>query len=61
MVHLIRLVRGWLKPAAADTSTKAKDTSSMADLVRLLGERDSAGTAETGDERPGNDPARSHH
>lgn len=58
MVHLIRLVRRWLRPAAAETSTKAQDTSSMADLVRLLGERDSSGGAEPQGDRSANDANR---
>ncbi|MES2600522.1 MAG: hypothetical protein V4602_06905 [Pseudomonadota bacterium] len=37
MVDLIRLVQRWLWPAVAETPTEAQDTSSMADLVRLLG------------------------
>lgn len=37
MVNLIRKLRRWLDPAVPDTSTRAQDTSSMADLVRLLG------------------------
>lgn len=41
MVDLIRKLRRWLGPAVPDNSTTAQDTSSMADLVRLLGtERD---------------------
>ena len=37
MVSLIRLVQHWLWPVAAEVSTEVQDTSSMADLVRLLG------------------------
>jgi hypothetical protein len=44
MVDLIRLMQRWLWPAATETQTEAQDTSSMADLVRLLGtERESPG------------------
>ncbi|MDO8981364.1 MAG: hypothetical protein Q7V17_19270 [Afipia sp.] len=37
MTDLIRLVQSWLWPATAEISTEAQDTTSMADLVRLLG------------------------
>ncbi len=36
MTGLIQLVQRWLWPAAAETSTDAQDTTSMADLARLL-------------------------
>lgn len=45
MVGLIKLVHRWLRPVAAETPEKAHDTSSMAELVRLLG-TESTGTAE---------------
>lgn len=52
MVDLIGMVRRWLGPAVPETSTTARDTSSMADLVRLLGaERDLPG-AEAQRDRP---------
>ncbi|HEX7882878.1 MAG TPA: hypothetical protein VF499_09080 [Afipia sp.] len=53
MVSLIRLVQRWLWPAAADISTEAQDTSSMADLVRLLG-TDSAPLTDGQGEKQGN-------
>jgi hypothetical protein len=37
MIDLIRWVQRWLWPAAAEIQAEAQDTSSMADLVRLLG------------------------
>ena len=47
MVDLIRLMQRWLWPAATETQTEAQDTSSMADLVRLLGtEREPPGGAD---------------
>lgn len=47
MVDLIGMVRRWLGPAVPETSTTARDTSSMADLVRLLGtEQELPGAAE---------------
>jgi len=53
MVDLIGMVRRWLGPAVPETSTTARDTSSMADLVRLLGaERDLPGAAEAQRDRP---------
>lgn len=59
MVDLIRKLRRWLGPAVPDISTTAQDTSSMADLVRLLGtERDSSGAADPQRERA-NDIGRS--
>lgn len=39
MFSLIRFIQGWLWPAVAELPAQAGDSSSMADLVRLL-ERD---------------------
>jgi len=59
MVNLIRKLRRWLGPAVPDTSTRTLDTSSMADLVRLLGsERDASGGVETRHDGPGIDANR---
>lgn len=59
MVDLIRRMHRWLRPAAADTPEKAHDTSSMADLVRLLGtEREPPGAAEGRRDKAGNDADR---
>lgn len=56
MVGLIRLVHRWLRPAAAETPEKAHDTSSMADLVRLLGtEREPSGAGDTRRDRAGSE------
>ena len=60
MVDLIRLVQRWLWPAAAETPTEAQDTSSMADLVRLLGtERESPGQVDGPGEGSANEADRS--
>ncbi len=36
MFNLIQFVQRWLWPAAAEAPEQAQDSSSMADLVRLL-------------------------
>ncbi|CAN5385410.1 hypothetical protein BH10PSE11_BH10PSE11_30840 [soil metagenome] len=36
MFKLIQLAQSWLWPASAEIQAEAQDTSSMADLVRLL-------------------------
>lgn len=36
MLSLIRLAQRWLRPGEAETTVGAQDSSSMADLVRLL-------------------------
>ncbi len=36
MFNLIQLAQRWLWPAAAEAPEQAQDSSSMADLVRLL-------------------------
>ena len=53
MVNLIRMVRRWLGPTAPETSTPARDTSSMADLVRLLGTEGDLPGAEAPRDRAG--------
>lgn len=59
MVDLIRWMHRWLRPAATDTPEKAHDTSSMADLVRLLGtEREPPHVGEGRRDRGGNDSER---
>jgi hypothetical protein len=56
MFDLIRLVQRWLRPAEAETSAEVPDTSSMADLVRLLGtEQEPADGAEGQGSGPAND------
>ncbi|MES2166154.1 MAG: hypothetical protein V4458_03815 [Pseudomonadota bacterium] len=36
MFSLIRFIQGWLWPAAEEAPAPAQDSTSMADLVRLL-------------------------
>ncbi|HAO43535.1 MAG: hypothetical protein EKK35_22745 [Bradyrhizobiaceae bacterium] len=51
MFSLIRLIQRWLWPAGEETPSPAQDSTSMADLVRLLETdaepSDPAGTSKT--------------
>lgn len=47
MFGLIRLIQGWLWPVAEEAPSPAQDSTSMADLVRLL-ETDAEPSAPTG-------------
>ncbi len=46
MFGLIRLIQGWLWPVAEEAPSPAQDSTSMADLVRLL-ETDAEPSAKT--------------
>lgn len=60
MTDLIRLVQRWLWPAAAEISTEARDTTSMADLARLLAsEPEPSGAADGQGEGRANEADRS--